>query len=92
MIISRQALKRIRERFEGPEFTSDDVYWILETGTIRDRPARENASEWKVILQKRIPGTHDAGAVTLIAQDNGTLFIKTVNVWICRHDRPLPLH
>jgi hypothetical protein len=78
VIISRHALKRIRERFEGPDFTSDDVYWILETGTIRDRPVRETATEWKVIVRKRMPGTRDAGAVTLIAQDNGTLFIKTV--------------
>jgi hypothetical protein len=34
VIISRHALKRVRERFEQEWFTSEDVYWILETGTI----------------------------------------------------------
>ncbi len=78
VIISRHALKRIRQRFEGPDFTSDDLYWILETGSVLPDPVRESATEWKVIVTKRMPGTRNAGAVTLIASDNNTLFIKTV--------------
>ncbi len=39
---------------------------------------RETATEWKVIVRKRMPGTRDAGVVTLIATDADTLFVKTV--------------
>jgi hypothetical protein len=55
-----------------------DVYWILETGTVQARPTKENSGEWKVIVVKRMPGTREAGVVTLIAQDDDTLFVKTV--------------
>ena len=78
VIIGRHALKRIRERFEGPEFTTEDVYWILETGMIRGTPTREDRASWKVIVTKRMPGTRDAGVVTLIAMADNTLFVKTV--------------
>jgi hypothetical protein len=66
------------ECFRSASFTTEDVYWILETGTIMQTPTRENAREWKVIVVKRMPGTREAGAVTLIAMDNEKLFVKTV--------------
>ena len=78
VIFSRHALKRIRERLEGYGFSTVDVLWILETGTIRDRPTREDAASWKVIVTKRMPGTRDAGVVTLIATEDDTLFVETV--------------
>jgi hypothetical protein len=78
VIIGRHALKRVRKRFEGPNFTTEDVYWILETGTIQHCPTREDDSCWKVIVRKRMPGTRDAGVVTLIMTDDDMLFVKTV--------------
>jgi hypothetical protein len=56
----------------------------LGTGTILQQPTPENAREWKVIVVKRMPGTREAGVVTLIAMDNNELFVKTVE-WM---DRP----
>jgi hypothetical protein len=53
VIIGRHALQRVRERFEGPDFTTEDVYWILETGTFQHSPVREDDSCWKVIVRKR---------------------------------------
>jgi len=55
-----------------------EVYWILETGTVQGNPVKENSREWKVTVVKRMPGTREAGVVTLIAQDDDTLFVKTV--------------
>ena len=78
VIIGTHALQRLNERFGSASFTSEDVHWILETGTILQKPTRENAREWKVIVVKRMPGTQEAGVVTPIAMDNEALFVKTV--------------
>ncbi len=77
VIIGHHALKRVRQRFEGPDFTTEDVYWILETGIVQHCPFREDDSAWKVIVRKRMPGTRDAGVVTLIMTDEDMLFVKT---------------
>lgn len=77
VVIGNHALERVNERFGGLSFTTEDIYWILETGSIPDRPTRENAREWKVIVVKRMPGTREAGVVTLIATDSDRLFVKT---------------
>jgi len=78
VIIGTHALRRLDERFGSASFTAEDVYWILETGTIHQKPIRENARERKVIVVKRMPGTREAGVVTLVAMDNEKLFVKTV--------------
>jgi len=78
IIISRHALKRSHQRFGGIDFITEDLFAILETGNILRKPVREDATAWKVIVIKRMPGTRDAGVVTLIATDDDTLFIKTV--------------
>ncbi|WP_158925465.1 DUF4258 domain-containing protein [Acidisphaera sp. S103] len=78
VIISEHAFERIDERFSGPAFTTVDVYHILETGRIREAPIREATGEWKVIVVRRLPGTREAGVVTLIARTDDTLFVKTV--------------
>jgi len=78
VIISDHAFDRAQERFDSFTFTSVDVYWILETGTVQAKPEKENSREWKVVVVKRMPGTREAGVVTLIAQDDNTLFVKTV--------------
>jgi hypothetical protein len=88
VIIGNHALERVNERFGGLSFTTEDIYWILETGSIPDRPTRENAREWKVIVVKRMPGTREAGVVTLIATGFSS---KWWNGWIGSHEGPIPL-
>ncbi len=78
VIVGTHALQQVNERFGGLSFTTEDIYWILETGAVSEPPTRENAREWKVIVVKRMPGTREAGVVTLIATDKDTLFVKTV--------------
>jgi hypothetical protein len=78
VIISDHAFERAQERFDSFTFTSVEVYWILETGTVQGKPEKENSREWKVVVVKRMPGTREAGVVTLMAQDDKTLFVKTV--------------
>jgi hypothetical protein len=84
IIISQHALKRSRQRFGGRDFIAEDLFDILTAGMIRDRPEREDDKFWKVIVTKRMPGTRDAGAVTLIATNDDTLFVKTVE-WMDLH-------
>lgn len=78
VIIGSHALQRLEERFAHASFTTEDVYWILETGAILEQPVQENAREWKVIVVKRMPGTRQAGVVTLISMNDRNLFVKTV--------------
>ncbi len=78
VIVSRHALKRSRQRFGGIDFITEDLFAILETGSVPHPPIREDERAWKVIVIKRMPGTRDAGIVTLIATDDDTLFVKTV--------------
>jgi hypothetical protein len=77
VIVSVHAYDRIEER-GGATLTNIDVFYILETGMVEGSPVRENDDEWKVVVVKRMPGTREAGVVTLIAQSDDTLFVKTV--------------
>jgi hypothetical protein len=65
------------DRVEYRSITTEDVYWILETGYVEGRPVLDGA-EWKVLVVKRMPGTREAGVVTLIIEDDETIFVKTV--------------
>jgi hypothetical protein len=76
VIISEHAFDQLDLRFGS--ILQEDVYWILEKGIIERKPIKENPTGWKVIVVKRMPGTREAGVVTLIATDNDTLFVKTV--------------
>jgi hypothetical protein len=78
VIISEHALLRVNQRFSDTTFTNEDVYWLLESGNVSRRPTKENATEWKVIVVKRMPGTREVGVVTLIATNSNRLFVKTV--------------
>jgi Domain of unknown function (DUF4258) len=73
VFIGEHAFDRVEER----TITTEDVYWILETGHVIDAPIKEGG-KWKVIVARRMPGTREAGVVTLIAEDDGTLVVKTV--------------
>lgn len=73
VFISEHAFDRIEER----SIVQEDVYWILETGSLDSEPVLEDG-EWKVIIVRRMPGNREAGVVTLFVQENEELFVKTV--------------
>jgi hypothetical protein len=75
--IGVHAYQRLIERSGVQEILQEDVYWILETGTVESDPVFEKGA-WKVVVVKRMPGTRDAGAVTLFVRDDDALFVKTV--------------
>lgn len=71
--LSLHAFDRIDQR----SILADDVYDILRTGFIDGDP-RADEDAWVVVMTKRMPGTRQAGVVTLIMQDDATVFVKTV--------------
>jgi hypothetical protein len=73
VVFSEHAFVRIKQR----SIVQEDVYWILETGTVEGSPAREEGA-WKAIVVRRMPGEREAGVVTLFVRENEDLFVKTV--------------
>lgn len=80
VIIGDHAFERLDERSGCVPILAEDVYEILLKGMIESDPIREGDS-WKVVVIRRMPGVREAGAVTLFAQCDGTLFVKTV-MWM----------
>lgn len=68
------------DRIEGRAIVQEDVYWILQTGFIEGEPVLEHG-EWKVVMVRRMPGTREAGVVTLFVKDGEDLIVKTV-MWM----------
>jgi len=77
VIFGTHAFQRMNERSSLQRLYAEDAYVILESGSVKDDPVLENG-EWKVVVVKRMPGTREAGVVTLFTKDGTTLFIKTV--------------
>jgi hypothetical protein len=73
VVISDHAFERVKQR----SIVAPDVYWILQTGFAEGIPVMENG-EWKVIMTRRMPGSREAGVVTLIVGENEEVFVKTV--------------
>lgn len=79
LTISEHAYDRIEER--GDERLLDsDVLMILKHGTVRQEPQKEEDG-WSVVVERRMPGTRDAGVVTVIVHPGDNLFVKTV-MWM----------
>ena len=51
---------------------------ILRTGHIEGNPQKNLDGEWEVTVVIRMPGTKEAGVVTIIWRDKDELFVKTV--------------
>jgi hypothetical protein len=64
VIFSDHAFDRVEER----SILSEDVYRILETGSVEGAPTF-SAGEWKAVMVKRMPGTRRAGVVTVFWQN-----------------------
>ena len=74
VIIGVHAFERVEER----SFTQQDIYKILRTGSVEAPPQKNIEGEWEVVVVKRMPGTREAGAITIIYRNEDTLFVKTV--------------
>jgi hypothetical protein len=66
------------DRASEREFTREDIFQILRHGHCLEQPERNEQGEWQVIMVARIGGSRDAGAVTVILEDENTLIIRTV--------------
>ena len=77
VIFSNHTWERVSER----EITREDVFDILRTGYCLDQPARNEKGHWQVIVSKKKAGQREAGAVTVIIEDEEKLVIRTVE-WI----------
>lgn len=69
------------DRVSEREITREDLSDILSTGYCSDQPRRNERGNWQVIISKRMAGSREAGAVTVILEDEVTLIIRTVE-WI----------
>lgn len=77
-IVTDHANARMSEREEMGYLNSVDMLGILESGTVMC-PPEQVQNGWKVILQKRMPGSRDAGVVTVIVSPpSDDLIIVTV--------------
>lgn len=77
IFISPHARERLDEREEQGVLNSVDMLAILKTGTVCDTPEKVEDG-WKVIVEKRMPGSRDAGVVTVIVFPGNHLEIVTV--------------
>jgi hypothetical protein len=75
--VSPHAFDRMNEREEQGILNSVDMMRILRQGRVRKSPEREEEG-WKVIVEMRMPGTRDAGVVTLIVYPGEDLEVWTV--------------
>ena len=74
VIFGEHAFDRIEER----SITQVDVYDILQTGMVEGSPQKNEQGDWEVVVVKRMPGSREAGAVTIVYRDETLLFVKTV--------------
>jgi hypothetical protein len=83
-IITDHAYDRIKER--GDERLLDsDVLTILRQGTVRQQPRKEE-NGWSVTVERRMPGSREAGVVTVIVHPGDDLNVITVEWmdWLLR--------
>lgn len=66
------------DRVEERSITQQDAYTILREGFIEGAPEKVGDGDWKVVVTKRMPGTRDAGVVTIILREGERLFVCTV--------------
>ena len=72
--VSLHAYDRIEER----TITQDDMYRILRSGHVEGSPERTEHGDWKIVIAKRMQGSREAGAVTVIVGEGESLFVVTV--------------
>jgi hypothetical protein len=66
-----------KERMEERGIVRADLDRILRAGSVMERPLRNERGDWQCKIVLRLVGARDAGAVTVIA-DQDKLIIRTV--------------
>lgn len=66
------------DRVDEREITREDVFSILRGGFCVEKPERNEKGHWQVVVSKKIAGHREAGAVTIILEDEEKLIIRTV--------------
>ncbi|MFQ5970703.1 MAG: DUF4258 domain-containing protein [Alphaproteobacteria bacterium] len=66
------------ERQDERAITTVEVLRILRTGHVEGEPELLDHGDWKVIMTKRMPGTREAGVVTVIFREGERLYVRTV--------------
>ena len=56
-------------------FSNRDLFNILETGQVVGKPTLTERGEWKCKVVKRLRGSREAGAVTLIAKGDRLIVV-----------------
>ena len=79
------------ERTEERSILQQDLYRILRTRTVQDPPALNENKQWEATIVKKLAGTREAGAVTIVYRGRDKLFVKTV-MWVDHDERTIPLH
>lgn len=74
---TEHALERSQER----DITSQEIYRILRDGQVLQEPTLNDHGDWEAVIQRRVRGNRDAGAVTIIIEKNNELTLKTV-MWM----------
>ena len=77
VILTDHTWDRVPER----EITREDISEILLKGQCREDPFRNEYGNWQVLVSKRLSGSREAGAVTVILEDDERLVIRTVE-WV----------
>jgi hypothetical protein len=78
-----QIIGHPQERSDERTILAPDIYRILREGMVVEQPAKNENGDWEVVIQRRMRGTRDAGAATIILTDSDWLIVKTV-MWIDR--------
>ncbi len=66
------------DRVDVREITRADIFHILRTGYCHGQPKKNERDDWQVIISKKLAGSREAGAVTIILGDEEKLVIRTV--------------
>jgi hypothetical protein len=69
-----------KDRAKEREILTVDIYRILREGMVLDAPTRIEGG-WEAVIRRRIRGTRDAGAATILLKEDDTVIVKTV-MWI----------
>jgi hypothetical protein len=68
------------DRAKEREILTVDIYRILREGMVLDAPTRIDGG-WEAVIRRRIRGTRDAGAATILLKEEDVVIVKTV-MWI----------
>ena len=69
------------DRVDEREITREDTFMILERGFCQGQPEKNEKGNWQVVVTRRLAGRREAGAVTIILENEESLIIRTVE-WV----------